>query len=49
VSCSDGYDTSVIDSYVDWDLADWLGFLSITPDVLAAMAAHATAEVGEES
>lgn len=45
VSCSDDYDSSVIDSYVDWEQANTFGYVQITPEVLRAMAAHEVAEV----
>lgn len=45
VACSADYDTSVIDSYVDWETADWLGFVTVSVEDLRAMAAHEVAEV----
>ncbi len=40
LSCSTEYDSSVIDSYVDWEQADRLGRLEIAPDLLLKMAEH---------
>lgn len=40
LSCSTEYDSSVIDSYVDWEQRDRLGNLEISPDLLLKMAEH---------